>query len=330
MHLFRQAANTSGRALRDRATRRCGMPHSGTASSIRAKSRELRAVARSAVLRASGALRIDAGARALAALRGGSVRVMNLHGTPRRAAAALEAQLRWASEQFEVLHPESFLALLDGREPPPHRPALVFTFDDGLASNAEVAAPILESLGMRALFFVNPAFAITSGEEARRFVTTRVRPIADPSALAADDIEPMDPDTLRALRRRGHVIGNHTRTHEDLRRVSGAALDAEVRGARDTLSAWLKEPVQCFAWTFAWNAITAEAWALALDTHRYCFTACPGTHGHSRGCVWRTNTESSLLPQEYPFFYSGLTDGIWWSRRRRLAGLHACLARNGA
>jgi peptidoglycan/xylan/chitin deacetylase (PgdA/CDA1 family) len=270
-------------------------------------------------------LRLDAGARALMSLASAPVRVVNMHGTPRRNAAALEAQLRWVRERFEVLHPENFLALLDGREVPLRRPAVMFTFDDGLASNAEVAAPILESLEMRALFFVNPAFALTRGKEARRFFTTRVRPVPYPSALAAEDVEPMDSETLVALRGRGHMIGNHTYTHEDLRLVSGVNLDNEVRGARDTLSGWLGEPVECFAWTFAWNAITAEAWALALNTHRYCFTACPGMLGHSRGCVWRTNTESSLAPHEYPFFYSGLADGIWWSRRRRLASLHASL-----
>jgi len=270
-------------------------------------------------------LRLDAGARAVMSLGDAPVRVVNMHGTPRRDASALEAQLRWVGERFEVLHPETFLALLEGREPPVRRPAVMFTFDDGLASNAEVAAPILESLGMRALFFVNPAFAQTSGAEARRFFTARMRPVPDPYALAAEDVEPMDPHTLRELRRRGHMIGNHTYTHEDLRRVSGGSLDNEVRGSRNTLSSWLGEPVECFAWTFAWNAITVEAWALALRTHRYCFTACPGMFGHSRGCVWRTNTESSLSPHEYPFFYSGLADGIWWPQRRRLAKLHACL-----
>jgi peptidoglycan/xylan/chitin deacetylase (PgdA/CDA1 family) len=289
-----------------------------------------RALARSAILWTSAALRCHSGARALTSLRGPSLRVMNLHGTPRREAHALEAQLRWARERFQILDPQAFLALLEGQGAPPHRPALVFTFDDGLASNAEIAAPILESLGMRAFFFVNPAFSVTHGEEARRFFTIRIRPVQDPAALASEDFEPMDPNTLRALRRRGHLIGNHTCTHEDLRRVSGTALDAEVRGARQTLSTWLDEPVECFAWTFAWNAITAEAWALALKTHRYCFTACPGMYGHARGCVWRSHTESSLRPHEYPFFYTGLGDVIWWPRRRRLASLHASLQREVA
>src|SRR5262245_60420583 len=158
-----------------------------TATARRADRHGLRTLGRSAVLRASATLHLDAGARALALLRGASVRVMNMHGTPRRAASALEAQLRWARERFEILRPEAFLGLLDGRELPPRRPALVFTFDDGLASNAEVAAPILEALGMRAFFFVNPAFAVTRGGEARRFFTTRIRPVPDPSVLAAED-----------------------------------------------------------------------------------------------------------------------------------------------
>jgi peptidoglycan/xylan/chitin deacetylase (PgdA/CDA1 family) len=140
----------------------------------------------------------------------------------------------------------------------------------------------------------------------------------------------MDPDRLRTLRRRGHLIGNHTLSHEDLRRVSSVALETEICGAQETLATWLGEPVECFAWTFSWDAITAEAWALVLDTHRYCFTPCPGAKGHSPGCVWRTNTESSLTPREYPFFYNGLADVVWKRRRRKLARLRTTMARNHA
>lgn len=179
---------------------------------------------------------------------------------------------------------------------------------------------------MRAIFFVNPAFAETSGDDARRFFTTRIRPAEDAGSFSEEDVTPMPPATLRSLRRRGHLIGNHTRSHEDLRRVSGSALEAEIRGGRDTLADWLGEPVECFAWTFAWNAITAEAWTLAGVTHRYCFSACPGTNtGPERSRVWRTNTEDELPPHAYRFFYSGLADGVWWRRRRRLAALHASL-----
>ncbi len=282
----------------------------------------MRARARDAVLRAAARVRLDAGARALAA-RHAPVRVLVLHGTPRRHADAFAAQVRWARARFELLDPRAYLEILDGARPPPARPSVVFTFDDGLASNAEVAAPILEELGTRGLFFVCPGFSSLRGADARDFFTTRIRPAEDPARLAADDYESLTPEALRAMQRRGHVIGNHTRSHQHLGTVAPDAIDAEIRGARDTLAGWLDAPVDCFAWTFAWNAITATTWAAALATHRYCFTACPGPGARAPTCVWRTNVEPDVPAHVYRFFYSGLADPIWWSRRRRLAAMHA-------
>lgn len=274
------------------------------------------------MLRVASRLRLDAGARALAA-RHASVRVLVLHGTPQRHADALAAQVRWARDRFELLDPRAYLEILDGARPPPSRPSVVFTFDDGLASNAEIAAPLLESFGTRGLFFVCPGFSALAGDDALGFFTTRIRPLEAPARLAADDFAPMTPEMMRALHRRGHVIGNHTRSHQDLARVAPDATDAEIRGARDTLATWLDASVSCFAWTFAWNAISAPTWAAALASHRYCFTACPGPGALARTCVWRTNVEPDVPPHVYRFFYSGLADPIWWSRRRRLAALHA-------
>jgi peptidoglycan/xylan/chitin deacetylase (PgdA/CDA1 family) len=295
---------------------------------MRAEPRNPRARAKDALMRATTGLRLDAGARWLASARGAApVRGMVLHGTPARLADAFAAQLRWVADRFVVLDPAEYLEILDGTRAAPRRPAVVFTFDDGLGSNASVGAPVLESFGFRGMFFVCPAFAETTGDAARTFFTSRIRPHPDPASLPADDFAPMSPAAMRALRRRGHLIGNHTRSHQHLGEVDAAAIDAEITGARDTLAAWLGEPVTTFAWTFAWDAIRAETWRAALATHRYCFTACPGRDALAAGCVWRTNVEPDLPAHTYPFFYSGLADPIWWTRRRRLAALHALAAR---
>lgn len=287
----------------------------------------MRAEIRDAVLRLSSRLHLDAGARHLASSRaarahvGASIRVMALHGTPRREEDAFAAQIRWARDHFHLLDPRAYLEILDGTRPAPSRSSLVFTFDDGLASNADVAAPVLESFGTRGIFFVCPAFSALTGADALSFFTTRVRP-GDPSLLTSDDYLPMSPDTLRALHRRGHVIGNHTLTHQHLGTIPDASIESEIRGARDQLSTWLDAAPDCFAWTFAWNAIRAATWSAALSTHRYCFTACPGPGALAPTCIWRTNIEPSAARHTYRFFYSGLADPIWYPRRRRLATLH--------
>lgn len=287
---------------------------------------------RAALLRAATRLRLDAGVRWVDKnLRGDTIRVMVLHGTPATSAVAFERQLSWVTRHFDVLAPEELFAILDGRaRRHAARPAIALTFDDGLASNAEVGAAVMESFGVRGIFFVCPAFAQQQGPAALRFFAERVRIFDEHSALAASgDYMPMSPAQLRSLRARGHVIGNHTMSHQNLAACPPEQLEHEIVASRDLLASWLGEPVLAFAWTFSWDAIAARPWALAAATHRYVFTACPGSGHRGPSCVWRTNVEPGLSESDVSFFYSGLGDAIWARRRRQLRAIHDSLPGDG-
>ena len=71
-------------------------------------------------------------------------------------AAGFEAQMRWVRDWFNVLPlARAIEALYAGSLP---ARALAITFDDGYADNEELAAPILQRLGMTATFFVSTGF----------------------------------------------------------------------------------------------------------------------------------------------------------------------------
>jgi peptidoglycan/xylan/chitin deacetylase (PgdA/CDA1 family) len=93
------------------------------------------------------------------------------------------------------------------------------TFDDGHLSNFELAAPILQSHGMTAHFFITVGWTGTK-----------------PGYMGWDE--------LRALREAGHTIGAHGWSHTLLTHCSEAELQKEVGGARreleDKLSAAVK------------------------------------------------------------------------------------------
>jgi peptidoglycan/xylan/chitin deacetylase (PgdA/CDA1 family) len=71
-------------------------------------------------------------------------------------AGGFEARMRWIRNWFTVLPLASAAERLRQGDLPAR--ALSITFDDGYADNAEVAAPILERLGLPATFFVTTGF----------------------------------------------------------------------------------------------------------------------------------------------------------------------------
>lgn len=251
------------------------------------------------------------------------IRLVNLHGTPRATEQAFREQVRWVAERFEVLRPDRFFAIARGEASAPSRPSVVFTFDDGLRSNAEVAAPILEAHGARGLFFVCPGFSELDGDQAKSFFYERVEPQTSPSS-DPDNWRPLRSADIRALHHSGHVIGNHTWAHARLSRVPLQDLPGQIDRAADAIESWTGTRCRAFAWTFAWDAITREARDAALRRHEFVFGACPGTARASAvdpHLIFRTHVEAGWSVDEYAFFYSGLADPLWAFRRRALRRL---------
>ncbi len=93
------------------------------------------------------------------------------------------------------------------------------TFDDGHESHLTEAAPVLAEGGVRAWFF------LTAG-----WIRARAGYLGW--------------DGVRALRAAGHEVGAHGMTHAMLTHCDAAALDRELRGARERLEDGLGERVR--------------------------------------------------------------------------------------
>jgi peptidoglycan/xylan/chitin deacetylase (PgdA/CDA1 family) len=68
-------------------------------------------------------------------------------------AAAFTEQMEWLSKTYEPVSLDDVASSLQGCRPMPERGVLV-TFDDGYTDNLEVAAPVLNRLGMKAAFYI--------------------------------------------------------------------------------------------------------------------------------------------------------------------------------
>jgi peptidoglycan/xylan/chitin deacetylase (PgdA/CDA1 family) len=132
---------------------------------------------------------------------GGEVINLNFHGigTPARSLEPGEHQY-WVDR-------DSFLALLDELR---DRADVRVSFDDGNASDVEVALPALAERGMEADFFV------VAGRLGQR--------------------GSVDPDGLRALLAQGMTIGTHGMDHRPWRGLSSGDRTIELLSAREAIA----------------------------------------------------------------------------------------------
>lgn len=166
------------------------------------------------------------------------------------------------------------------------RPAIAFSFDDGLESCA-VAARILAEHGASACFFVVPSIVgERRPERLRRFGVDR---------LAAPATGVLGWDDLETMLAQGHEVGNHTDGHLDLGSIGEDEVVEQIGRGRDALVRRLGDAPH-FAWPYGlfenFSAFAAKS-AFTMG-HRSVASAVRGCHvAHgvdvARPCLRRDN-----------------------------------------
>jgi peptidoglycan/xylan/chitin deacetylase (PgdA/CDA1 family) len=251
------------------------------------------------------------------------IRVVNYHSVSRRDAAAFEAQLAWYRRSFVPVDEAGLLALLNGEWQYPN-PGLIISFDDGLRTDYDVAAPLLEKHGFTGWFFVSVGLLQTSITE-QRSIAREMR-IA-PSDEYDDGRVFVSEDELRMLARK-HVIGCHTSTHVRLREgLTPDQLCAEVAVAKNKLESVLSKEVTTFCWVggeetsysrSAAKVIAASGYKLSFMTNSQPVTARTNPLQ-----LQRTNVEASEPIELVALKLSGLVDLYYYRKRRRVNHLTA-------
>jgi peptidoglycan/xylan/chitin deacetylase (PgdA/CDA1 family) len=161
-------------------------------------------------------------------------------GTPGRDLEPGEAHYWIPVERFE--------AILDQVQALPHPHRIHISFDDGNASDHDIALPALQARGLRADFFV------LSGR------------IDQPGSLSAGQI--------RALAGAGMGVGSHGIAHVNWSRLPAAALVQELATSRHDIAAILGRPVDVAGIPFgAWNgrvlrALSEAGYRIAYSSDR--------------------------------------------------------------
>lgn len=173
-------------------------------------------------------------------------------------AAVFAAQMERAQDAGYTFVPlTAMTAWARGQQKLPGR-AIAVTFDDGLASTARVAAPILKRHDIPATVF--PVLDFLGGP--RRFGSVKARAI-----LAEDDGEPdtlpwdyMTWGELDAWVQQGCEVGGHTLTHPFLGETPPARGREEVAACRRRLAERYGEPPAIFCYPFGDASGSSGRW----------------------------------------------------------------------
>lgn len=125
--------------------------------------------------------------------------------------------------------------------PPPSGTACV-TFDDGLASDLRVTAPLLEELDVRASFYVCPG--LWGGQH---------------ESITGEAGRLLERDEAARLSARGMELGSHAMTHSDLCKLDDRALRAELTESKAAIEELTGRPCRVIAYPFGLHDERVEA-----------------------------------------------------------------------
>lgn len=128
-------------------------------------------------------------------------------------------------------------------DPPPGK-TVVVTFDDSYLSVLNLAAPILDRLGMVGTVFVPTSFAGGSAPMQWPGIDHWLE------GPFAGELTPMSWEQLRELAASGWEIGSHTCTHPRLPEIDDESLSRELTASRDEIQRHLGDPCRSLAYPY--------------------------------------------------------------------------------
>jgi peptidoglycan/xylan/chitin deacetylase (PgdA/CDA1 family) len=216
--------------------------------------------------------------------------VLCMHSTPHAWIKRFEKTVAWLEQHFTIIGPKEFDAFNAGQLQ--NGPYLMFTFDDGLRNNYEVAH-MLAARGHAAYFFVVPEF-IESADQ-RSYYLTHIRPVIDARFEKQPiDFEAMHLHELQQLSTEGHRIGCHSMSHRLHHAMSFEETYREIVASKAWLEKALSIQVDSFCspnnTNFSVNRMGKEAIA---GHYAYHFSTFPGLQSFplDRGLIFRRNIE---------------------------------------
>jgi peptidoglycan/xylan/chitin deacetylase (PgdA/CDA1 family) len=256
-------------------------------------------------------------------------RILLFHDITAAAAGDFAGFLADLQRRHQIITPGEAEAML-GEEPPAGPAAswnqlpVLISFDDGFKSNHDLAAGLLAEAGITALFFVVPELIDLEGEAQAQAIAANIfRGQIDWREIPAEQ-RLMNWAELRELAGMGHALGAHGMGHRRLSELSGAALEAEITGARARMEDELPGSIEWYAFAFGDLAsISAEALAIIGAHYKYCRSGVRGINSAATGKLALLADQIDFAaPASYRnLILTGGLDGRYREPASRLAAL---------
>ena len=234
------------------------------------------------------------------------LRVIHYHDIPLQEQKEFVKQIHYLSRYWKFVSPEEFSAMILG-DAPIKGANLLLTFDDGFVSCRRVTEEVLNPIGIKALFFVVPAFvSLKENSDFYAFVERHIYPgcaiVPNSRSLTWDD--------LAWLLSTGHTIGSHTHTHARLANITNIKkLETEIIDSADLLEQKLNTKIEHFAFPFG-NLKSFSRLGLEVARQRYKFIYT-GMRGDNANGVFSWNLRrDDIKPHHSLNLIGSLLEGI--------------------
>jgi Polysaccharide deacetylase len=204
------------------------------------------------------------------ALRAGRfLRVVNFHATPTSRAEGYERQLARYADRYTSVTVADLDRLFETGRWEHDRPGLVPVFYEGWRNHYEVAAPLLDELGLVGWFFVPTALVELPPAEQKAFAAAHHLRYTDEGA--EDGRVAMTWDELASVAER-HVVAAHTASHAPISEVrTEEDVEREILEPRRAIERATGRAPEIFAWLYGqhWGANAFADEALRSAGYRY-------------------------------------------------------------
>lgn len=178
-------------------------------------------------------------------------------------------QLKELSRHVRFIRVEEATSLILNHESV-DKPLVAFTFDDGFMECHSMIAPVLESFGVNAVFFINPNFVEGDDDYIRNFTE---------NVVLTPGKSPMRWVEIKALHERGHIIGAHTMDHYMINDDNLQELEKQIGTCKSIIEDQLS--VSCDYFAFPYGRLehaNKHSIDIACNYYKYVFSQSDYKH----------------------------------------------------